>query len=590
MRAARAIAFAFLTVALTGASAEAATPLPSVLQVLGNVTNAARPVGNALVIALNLNTLEASQTFSGADGAFNLPNLPAAVYKIIAVKAGFSPAMTMIVPTKQKQRVALKLENEKEASANQRIWELRASLPPDVLRELDNVMSEERLAALPSDTSMPRFRGEMSSMTGVSPAAATPAFSQTALGVESRLGDTWQLGFHGNLHRVIDPTDEHFAAPLAESSVMQMELRSSPVDSVRVASTKSWWRYGNDGVASSDADLRSHNIEWEHGDARVQVRYLAQQNLFVANPGSDLIEVAGDTTLLHSGRTDIGVALRVTQESVRNTTNAIYRTADVTTTANVDMAPSLMLQYGMSSRVGVDGAEWAPRTGAEWKLSKRTSLVASGLYKVFDRPREDLVPSIVAWTDESSVLPKYSYSFGIVNGDDQREGFSAIATVMRADTPLRVIFTDAFAQFWDGLYVDTGDVRRDLRLAYRRELMKRVLVNLSSSAGIVKPPVAAAIANAGTKHFVTGDLDSTYQPTGTTLSLSYREMRQPLRGGDYRSERVNVRIAQSLHILLDMKLLAGVEVARAENSPYLLDTVDPDGLTRKYIGGLAFNF
>jgi len=590
MRAVRTIAFASVVAALC-ASAQAATlPLPSVLQVLGSVTNAARPVGNVLVIALNLNTLEANQTFSGADGAFALSNLPAAVYKIIAVKAGFTPATTMVIPTKEKQRVALKLESEKNASANQRIWELRASLPPDVLRELDNVLLEERMSVLPADTLTPRFSGQMSSVTGVSQASATPTFAQTALGVESRLGDTWQLGFHGNLHRVIDPTENHFAAPLAESSVMQMELRSSPTDSVRLASTKSWWRYTDNGPSPDDADIRSHNIEWEHGDARLQVRYLAQQNLFVANPGSDLIEVAGNTTVLQSGRTDVGVSLRVTQESVRNATNTTYRTADLTASANLDVAPSLMLQYGVSSRVGIYGAEWAPRTGAEWKLSKKTSLVVSGMFKVLDRQRENDVPSIVAWTDESRVLPHYQYSAGIMHGDDQHEGFSAIATVMRADAPLRVIFNDAFEQFWDGLYVDSGDVRHDLRVGFRRELMKSVLVNLSSSAGLVKPGSVATTVAAGTKHFVTGDLDSTYQPTGTTLSLSYREMRQPLRSGDYRSERVNVRIAQSLHFLLDLKLLAGVEVARAENSPYLLDSIDPDGLTRKYIGGLAFNF
>jgi hypothetical protein len=588
MRAVRTIAVASVVAALCATANAASAPLPSVLQVLGSVTTAARPVGNALVIALNLNTLEANQTFSGSDGAFALANLPAAVYKIIAIKAGFAPAMTMVVPTKEKHRVALKLENEKDATANQRIWELRASLPPDVLRELDNVLAE-RVAALPGDTLGPRFRGEMSSMTAVSQASAAPAFAQTALGVESRLGDTWQLGFHGNLHRVIDPTENHFAAPVAESSVMQMELRSSPTDSVRVASTKSWWRYADNGAAPDDADIRSHNIEWEHGDARLQVRYLAQQNLFLTNPGSDLIEVAGNTTVMQSEHADIGVALRVTQESVRNSANTTYRMADLTASANLDVAPSLMLQYGMSSRVGVYGAEWAPRTGAEWKVTKKTSLVVSGMYKVLDRPTTYDMPSIVAWTDESRVLPHYSYSAGIMHGDEQHEGFSAIATVMRADAPLRVIFNDAFEQFWDGLYVDTGDVRHDLRVALRKELMKRVLVNLSSSAGLVKPG-AIVMLNDGTKHFVTGDLDSTYEPTGTTLSLSYREMRQPLRSGDYRSERVNIRIAQSLHMLLDLKLLAGVEVARAQNSPYLLDTIDPDGTTRKYIGGLAFNF
>ncbi|HEX8154211.1 MAG TPA: carboxypeptidase-like regulatory domain-containing protein, partial [Thermoanaerobaculia bacterium] len=58
-------------------------PIPAVLQVLGSVTNAARPVANALVIALNVNSFEALQTYTTVDGKFVLPPLRAGVYKII---------------------------------------------------------------------------------------------------------------------------------------------------------------------------------------------------------------------------------------------------------------------------------------------------------------------------------------------------------------------------------------------------------------------------------------------------------------------------------------------------------------------------
>jgi hypothetical protein len=53
---------------------------------------------------------------------------------------------------------------------------------------------------------------------------------------------------------------------------------------------------------------------------------------------------------------------------------------------------------------------------------------------------------------------------------------------------------------------------------------------------------------------------------------------------------VNVRVAQALHLPLDLKVLLGVEVAHAANSPFMLDNLEIDGKTRKYIGGLAVNF
>ncbi len=588
-----AIVFACAILGSTSTAWSDSLPLPSALNILGIVTAAARPVEHALVVALNLNTLESSQTFSGTDGAFSLPLLPAAVYRIIAVKQGFAPTMTMIVPTKKDYRLALRLDSEKRAKKdkNQEIWELRGSLPPDILRELDMAMAQPVVMAA-NEYQVPRVKGEMVSMTGVADQSSNPGFAQTALGVQSRIGDTWQLGFRGNIHRVDDPTDSSpFGNAIAESSAMQMELRSSATDAYRVASTKSWWRYRNSlAAAQQEADIRSNNLEWEHGDARVQVRYLEQQNLFAGNPGSDLIEIAGNTTVMQTRRSDIGVTLRVAQESLHNTANATFRTADLTANANLEIVPSFILRYGMSSRMGLYGAEWAPRTGAEWKLSRETSFVVSGLYKVYDQERQNMMPSIVMWSDESNVLPRYAYSFGFVSGDDKNSRLSAIATVSAADSPLRVVFTDGFEQFWEGMSIDNGDIRRNLRIAYRKELGRDFLINISSCAGTATP--TRTLLPTANKIYVTGDVQSTYYPSGTTLALSYRQLHEPQSNAtaEYRTQRVNLRLAQALHLPLDLKVLLGLEIARAANSPFLLDTLDSDGTTRKYIGGLGVNF
>src|SRR5437588_487845 len=300
MRRFSSIAFACAILGTTSTAYSDSLQLPAVLNILGIVTAAARPVEHALVIALNLNTLEANQTFSGTDGAFSLPLLPAAVYRIIAVKPGFAPKMTMIVPTRKDYRIALRLDSDKRAQkdTNQEIWELRGSLPPDILRELDMAMAAPVVMAS-NDYQIPRLKGEMISMTGV----ATP----------------------------------------------------------------------------------------------VQGRTVAKQNLFAGNPGSDLIEIAGNTTVMQTRRSDIGVTLRVAQESLHNTANATFRTADLTANANLEIVPSFVLRYGMSSRMGLYGAEWAPRAGAEFKLSKDTSFVVSGLCKVCDKVRGNMVSSLVMW-------------------------------------------------------------------------------------------------------------------------------------------------------------------------------------------------
>ncbi len=592
MRRFRAIAIASAIVMMAG-TARPESPVPPLLAVLGNVTNSARPVANALVIALNLADFEAVQTFTGIDGTFTLPKLRAGVYKIIAVKQGFLPATAMLVPTHPENRVTIKLQNERNArgarDVNQEIWEIRGSLPPDILHELDQVLAQPVQVAY----DVPRIRGQMVSMTGVAPqSASTPSVAQTALGVQGRIGDNWQVGIRGNLHRIDDPTDDQaFGSPAAQSSGMSMELRSSPTDAYRVASTKSFWRYRDDiPVTDHQADYTAQNFEWQHGANRVAVRYFAQQNLFESNPyGSDLIEIAGDTTLFQTRRSDVGVSLRVAQESLHNSANATMRTADVNANASFELVPAFVVHYGMASRLGLDGTQWAPRTGVEWKIGN-TSLIANGMYKVWDQSRGPLVlPSIVVWTDDSRLMPRYSYSFGVLSGDADGDRVSAIATVSAVDTPVRMIFSDGFEPFWDGMYVDSGDIRRDLRLAYRKDIGHKLAIDVSTSAGTATPTRSQAFAR--DKVYITGDLQSTWTPTGTSLEVSYRELQQPQSvGTTYKSERVNLRMSQSLRLPIDLKLLLGLEIAHAQNSPFLFDVNDPYGSTKKYMGGLAVNF
>ena len=591
----RVLAFAlFCVIVVMATPAQSQPALPGVIQVLGSVSGAAHPVGNALVIALNLGSLEVIQTFTASDGSFALPQLPAGVYKVIAKKYGFAPAMAMVVPTRPDHRLKLSMDIVKVGrSGSQQMWEIRGSVPPDILRQIDEVMMAPPLAPSTPSYDIPRFKGEVMSMTGVASQAASPTFAQTALGMQSRLGETWQLGIRGNLHRVDDPSDDaRFGAAMAESSDVQMELRSSPTEAYKLASTKSWWRYRDDlPIEQQEADVRSHHFEWEHGTSRLQVRYLAQQNLFAATPGSDLFEVGGNTTLFQTRHTDVGLALRLTQESLHHTANGTYRTANLTANARVEVAPAFAVSYGVSSRLGLYGTEWAPRTGVEWKLNKDTAFVASGLYKVYEQERPNVLPSIVVWSDDSHLLPRYSYSFGVVSGDQARDHFSAIASVSATDSPLRVVFSEGSEHFWDGLVIDSGDVRRDLRVAFRKELGRWVLVDVVSSAGVATPRSQTLLNTQ--KVYVTSDVASTFSPTRTTLAVSYRHMQQPQASGlgnSYDTRRVDVRLAQSLHLPVDLKVLLGMEIGRASNSPILLDAFDPINGTRKYIGGVAVNF
>jgi hypothetical protein len=320
------------------------------------------------------------------------------------------------------------------------------------------------------------------------------------------------------------------------------------------------------------------------------VHYFAQENLFLSTRSSDLLEVSGGTTLVQSRHGDVGVSMRVAQENVHSATVAPIRTADFSANGTLVVAPAVLLRYGMSSRMGIDGTEIAPRTGAELKLGKETALVFNGMYKVVDPKRSGIMPpSVVEWSEEGRALPRYAYSFGIVSGDENATRLSAIATVSEIETPFRMLFiTDGQQQFWDGLFIDAGDIRRDLRVTCRKDIGNKLAIDVSTSAGTATPHFGSA-----TKSYVTGDVQTIFFPTGTSLIVSFVSLQQPQENrGDYRSERVNLKMAQSLHLPLDLKLLLGLELVHSENSPYLLDVMDPtvNGATKRYMGGLAVNF
>ena len=592
MRRVRVVAVAAAIAAAFAAPASPQTSVSSALQILGSVTNAAGPVANALVVALNLSSFDTTQTFSSADGTFSLPSLQAGIYKIIAVKNGFAPAIATIMPTGKAHKVTLRLGSEgRSKTRDDEIWEVRGSLPGDVLREIDQIL--EPVNAKQSSYDIPRFKGQMVSMTGMAAAkqADGPAFAQTGLGVQSRIGDNWQMAIRGDMQRFDDPTDNQtFGAPVAQSSAMSMELRSSPTESVRYVTTRSMWRYADGEDSALQAGVRSDNLEWQHGDARVKVRYFAHDNVFQSAVGSDLVEVAGDTTLLQTRRNDFGVSLRVRQESVRTTMTDTLRTADVDANGTVALVPSFIVHYGMSSRLGLERTEWAPSTGVEWKITKNTAVIGSGSYKVLDNSTDArLVPTFVSWSsDDGQVLPRYSYSFGIVSNRDESNQISAIMTMSAADEPLRIIISDGTQQFWDSVLVDSGDTRRDLRVAYRHDFGPRFAVDIATTAGTATP---RDYAHSMQKVYVSGDLQTIFTPTRTTLAVSYRDIDVPqVKGGDYHSSRMNVRMAQSLYLPIDVKLLIGFELVHAQNSPYLLDTLLPEQTAKKYIGGLAVNF
>jgi hypothetical protein len=575
------IALAVFLVTAAG-RVDAQAGLTDAVEVVGKVTNSSRPVERAVVIALNLSDFYTTQTFTSVDGAFRLPPLPNGVYRIIAAKAGFAPAITTILPNRRAHSVNLKLEAEKGLTRDQRdeIWAVRSSLPKDILRELDAVLG----APPPVELAQPRFQAEMTSMAGVGGDLTGAMKAETALGLRSRLTESWTLDFRGSLHRLEDGGEAfRDASSVAESSGLVMELSSGPGQQYRISSTRSSWKPELEASFTEDAtDLEAHNFEWRSRSAAVRVRYLAQENLFRGNENSERLEVMGDKTFIQSDRTRLGVSLSVGQENyaIGNAAMVPFRTANVA--ANGEFAPvrSFIVHYGVQTRVGEDAFEWAPQTAAEWRLSPRTSLIVSGLYKVHDdqAPLANL-PSVIFWSDPSLNAPRYRYSVAFVSSKEGHR-FSASASEAEVDSLVRIIFDEGIEQLTEGLYLEPGDIRREATISYSRGTGRWVAIDFSASAG------AAEGLDNESKRYLVADLSSLYRPTRTTLDVRYRHIDQPQgfpAAIAMTRERVNFTMGQALPLPMEVRLLLGIELAR-------LHAQAEADYQRRYVGGLSFSF
>lgn len=583
--------------ALTARDVHPDVRLSDFVQVLGSVTNAASPVEDVLVVALNLSTFYATQTFSGRDGSFRLPPMQAGVYRIIAVKRGFAPAFATVMPKSARHALTFKLKSEAALTRSQKdeIWAMRSSLPKDILRDIDAVVGP--LAAEPP-APLPRFEASMVSVASVDAEVSNASLTQTEVGLRGPVGGGWVLDFKGNVNRMNDLSlGAEGDLPLAESAGVVMELQAGPSEGLyRLASTRSSWRAPDSGLPfdGGGAGIQSHNFEWSRPGSKVQVRYLTQDNVFHDQANSELFELSGDKLLMQSSRSRLGVSMTLGQESyVSQSAAAVpYRTANLAANGQFAPAQAIVLHYGLHTRVGETGSEWAPETAAEWRFGKKSSLIFSGSYKVFDdRDASFDVPSLIFWTQTGNASPKYRYSVALSSQGSSAGRVSAVGTISVVDSLVRIVFDQRVDQLVDGLYLEPGDERRDLSLEYSRNVGKHFVVDVSTSAGTAESEDSRS--DRTEKFYLIGDLQSHYKPTGTSIQVSYRQIEQPHPLPlelVLQTERMNVTMGQSLHLPLDIRVLIGMELARLGSFLPGTEGDEIAPLERRYVGGLSFNF
>lgn len=544
------------------------------MRVLGSVSADGAPAEDALVLALSLSEALDFRVWTNDSGDFALPSLPRGIYRIVAVKRGFLPAIRTIVPNRLDHSISLALEVTRPLTRSEReeIWAIRRSIPSDVLRELDfdSIGGEEA----EGDSSI-GINGRMMSMTGVS-SSSDDSWNRSRIGISGE-SNGWRLDVDGTLAR---EGVSGASAAGNEATGLAMRVHSEEGQTYELSTTRGRWE---NALAGIGAAIESHRIGWKGDRTRLELRYLNQENVVSEDLTTERLGISGESIVFDGRHTDLRLALQV--EQLKGLTSQDEAIAEFAAIAAHEIGRVLELGYGFRTRHSDYGSQWVPETVARVSLGESSSIVLSGQYKMYEDEQEILNLPAVVFLDESDLaLPRYRYSLGFATGgEDDDLSMSAEASVAEVDSLMRLLFDNRFDADWDGLYLEAGDVHRELSLSLRKDLGDRVVVAVESSAGWAGPE-----EDESRKRYLTGALQSLYRPWGTSLDFSYRYVQQPLRSAtEHENEKLAVRMGQSLRLPLDVRLLVGVDLLRDDPVGAELEEAI---LRTRFVGGLSLAF
>ena len=580
---------AVVVLVMTAVPHAMAASAASSLRVTGDVHIGVQPVEAALVISFGLSSFSSVRTWTDASGAFDFPPLPAGAYRVIAVKSGYAPAVATVSPTAEPRALRLTLRRgEASKAARDQIWEIRRSLPADILRELEVAMGEE----IAADGEEPRFGGAMRSITSLDGAGSGRSLAQTHLALSSALPAGWRVDIDGT--HTESSNDVTFGEDTRglRSSGVAVSLLSDGDARVHVASQSNYFTntHGAEGIG-----LQSHRIEFSRRGTELAVHYRENENVLPDEYAHDSFEFEGETRVWGSERSDLGIGIRFVQGNStgwQNPGGDALRMADLSTSASHRLGDRLEIRYGLSARLGVDDlSSWSPETTAMLRLGSNTSLIVGGQVKMAQQDDGWILwPAIVQIEDPGTgfAAPRYRYGIGVLRGDDDGAQFSALVSVTAIDDPMMIVFDDLATDVWDAYILETGDRHEELTLRYRRNFIRdRIAVDVRGHAARTQ----SADTQGEERSLLQSRVRSIYLPSGTSVEVAYRRLDQPIHEGfrafDLAGERLNLRMGQSLHLPLDLTVLFGVDLVRSVPAVPDLET---DELRHRYVGGVAFAF
>jgi len=615
--------------------------------VIGRVLTDLEPLSAVRVYAYQLADFSMKRVVTDEAGAFRFADLPAGLYKIIAHKSGFVPAVVMLTRARDDSLQFLELElaeQSEETAAGEDFWSVRGRIPADVLRDLEAPEPDLRLAATPfssnrgaerwASTRGDRFATEMEAMTGIDylPAVGEAVLTGGQVGFEGAMGG-YRVGLSGDYWRLA-PGGGTQGGEDVDGLARHLTLEVEGDDSELLVSTL-FQRLAGSG--EEPIDFQTHRLSWDKefdsSRAHLATQHTSQVNYYAdasiapveAPRDSKAWELEGSYTLEATERASFQGGLRYRDRSV-GVLSASGREAELSADpdalrderldlfgrAGTRVRPTVLIEYGLYTTLRDGSLSMTPHGGVVVQLgdSWQASAVASGKVSHEDALRKrDFVPAFYSESSACTQGEQSCYKISLSRDDDHGDSALSVGAIHREiGETLRLFFDDDFFNHVESLYLVEGDQLPEVQFGVSRRVTPQILARLESNVGQGGGGIFYGTDDEryeNSVRFLVTSLDTQFQGTDTGLFISFHHLEQeldPLNGGlladadrdgsRLELQRLQLMLTQDLGILFDLAadwaLKLNMEFSRG--SVLFGSPNDSDELRRRILGGLAVRF
>jgi hypothetical protein len=616
----------------------------SIGSLTGQVKGTSAPLSFSKVYVYHLSDQSLSKVITDETGNFRFNSLPAGLYKVIAFKDGFVPAIALITRSKREAEQFLNLELATEEAVEGKesgFWAVREKIPSDVLRDLE--VEEATRQALVRSGVNPRvadtytLETSMQAIAGVDQNLELGAASLTGgrVGVQGEIADL-RVGLTGNFVSLQKaPGSDITTDPSGRAQSLSVRVDNRGATGIRVSSTNNYMNR-DDSVAGDEnyVGLARHQVSWSQdlgslGHSDFSAEYAEENNFFRRAPiepygipnASRLWRVEGSYSASPTQRSTVTTGFRYrerqslfdleTRHARESLSYIPSQRVDLFGQGGMQVSPGVLVEIGLYSTMRDGSLSFSPSGGMVFQLGDNWRAQASGTVRVHDQADEtlptDFNTALFGQQNVCDTVEEYCYRLKLAHQTANVENMSVGLVHRRYAETLHLYFNEDFFSRLESLYLVEGDDLPEVQLAATRRLAPKVLARLSSNLAAGGGGVLYAMDQTSYENqvrYLVTSLDTQFEHTSTGVFVAFHHLAQqlnPIEGHsqnvtaapEMELERLQVMLTQDLDVLsrlasqwavhLNMELSRGTT---PESDPQF----DDEELRKRVMGGLTVSF